>query len=58
MNKHPIGFESGGGSGSGSGGAQQLFSGNFNLRAGSSGSYMPAPSYFDDQHSIESLNLL
>jgi hypothetical protein len=50
-------FDSGEGiSGSGSGGAQQLFSGNFNMGGGSSGSYLPGPSYFEDQHSIESLN--
>ena len=51
-----MGFDSGGASGSG--GAQQLFSmGNaYNMNPGSNGSQFPGPSYYEDQHSVESLN--
>lgn len=51
-NRGQIGFESGGGSGSASGGAN-VFSGNVNP-GGSHGSHLPMPSYFEEQHSLNS----
>lgn len=61
INKVNIGFESGGGNSSGSGGvAQQFFNNNMNvglnMGGGSNGSYVPGSSYFEEQHSVESLN--